>query len=193
MPGGVYINTPATTAGDATYLTNGLGRLDELSPEKSFAAPSKNNDLITQLQKSRKNGVSLKTPRASQRDPLRLLPNGPVGRSEFTPLMKSVTKNNLRRASAKKFGVPDTPAFLKENYSMNGATPGLPTMVDDSQILPENTTSSAGEAMNEPPIPQNISSSVNSTPLAQLPGRDGRGGVLGDGNIMTLREQENVR
>ena len=189
MPAGTYINTPQT---NQTYLTDGLGRLDELSPEKSFASPSRSHDLIGQIQKARRgNGINLKTPRAGGRDPLRLLPNGPPAKSEFTPLMKSVTKNNLRRASAKKFGVPDTPAYLKENYSINGATPALPKLGENSQIYAENTSSSAGDAIDYTPMPQNVSSSAQSTPLAQLPTRDG-GVVVGDGNMMTLREQENV-
>ena len=41
------------------------------------------------------------------------------------------------------------------------------------------------------PIPQAASSSVQSTTLPFLPGRDG-GGVLNDGQNMTLKEQENV-
>jgi hypothetical protein len=192
MPAGTYINTPQTLAGNETYLTNGLGRLDEVSPEKSFAPPSRSRDLIGQIQHARRgNGVSLRTPRVGGRDPLRALPNGPTAKSEFTPLMKSVTKNNLRRSSAKKFGVPDTPAYLKEGDSINGATPGLPKAGDNSNIYTEQTSSSAGDALDYTPMPQNVSSSVQSTPLAQLPAQDG-GAVVGDGNIMTLREQENA-
>jgi len=221
MPAGAYIATPQTHLGNSTsasYLTmtNGLGRLDELSPEKSFASPSgggrRTNDLVSQIQNSRRQGrnaaasnagISLRTPGAGGaggRDPLRVLLNGPTGRGEFTPLMKSVTKNNLRRTSAgaaknKKFGVPDTPAFLREGHSLNaGATPGLPRLGDQSGIYGENTGSSAtdADAVDYTPMPQNVSSSVKSTPLAQLPGRDGAGLAGGEGNVMTLREQENV-
>jgi hypothetical protein len=192
MPAGTYINTPQTLAGNETYLTNGLGRLDEVSPEKSFAPPSRSRDLIGQIQHARRgNGVSLRTPRVGGRDPLRALPNGPAAKSEFTPLMKSVTKNNLRRSSVKKFGVPDTPAYLKDGNSINGATPGLPKAEDNSNIYTEQTSSSAGDPIDYTPMPQNVSSSVQSTPLAQLPAKDG-GAVVGDGNIMTLREQENA-
>jgi hypothetical protein len=193
MPAGTYINTPQTLAGSETYLTNGLGRLDEVSPEKSFASPSRSHDLIGQIQKARRgNGVNLKTPRVGGRDPLRLLPNGPPAKSEFTPLMKSVTRNNLRRSSAKKFGVPDTPAYLRDGNSINGATPGLPKLGDISHIYAEHTSSSVGDGVDYTPMPQNVSSSARSTPLAQLPARDG-GAVMGEGNMMTLREQENAR
>jgi hypothetical protein len=190
MPHPDYIDTPQTAA-ENSYLTNGLGGLDELSPEKSFASPSKGRNLLQGIRNGR--GVSLKTPRAGGRDPLRLLPNGAASKGEFTPLMMSVTKkNHMRRASGKKVGA-QTPSFMKDNSIINGPTPALPRMGDNSHIYDERTSSSAGDAANETPMPQAVSSSsAQSTPLAQLPGRDGRGGVVGDGNMMTLREQENV-
>jgi chromosome segregation ATPase len=191
MPVGAYIGTPATNAGDGTYLTNGLDRLGELSPEKSVFAQSQNMDLITQMKNARGNSRALRTPRAGDRDPLRLLPN-PGAKSEFTPLMKSAAKNNMaRRLAGKKFGGPETPAYLREGFSINGGTPALPKMVDNSQLQSEHTGSSAGYNNDNTLLPHNVSSSANSTPLAQLPGRDA-GGVVNDGNMMTLREQENI-
>lgn len=189
MPHPEYIDTPQTAA-ENSYLTNGLGRLDELSPEKSFASPSKGRDLIQSMRNGR--GLSLKTPRAGGRDPLRLLPNGAGPKGEFTPLMMSVTKkNHLRQTSGKRPGA-EMPSYLQED-SMNGRTSALPRTVDNSQIYDEKTNSSAGNTANETPMPQAVSSSsAQSTPLAQLPARDGRGGVVGDGNMMTLREQEHV-
>lgn len=136
--------------------------------------------------------MNLKTPRAGLREPLKVLPNENQGKSEFTPLMKSITKRNTaRRLSGRRAGIPDTPAYLKDGYSMNGATPALPRADDNSQLHSEHTASSAGGAHDFTPIPQNVSSSAHSTPLAQLPMRDG-GGVVNDGNMMTLREQENI-
>lgn len=41
------------------------------------------------------------------------------------------------------------------------------------------------------PVPQVASSSVQSTPLPGLTSRDGN--ILGDGNNMTLKEQEKVQ
>ena len=197
MPAGAYIATPATNLENATYLTNGLDRLNNISPEKSYIPQSGRRDLIGDIQRARRgHGVNIKTPRASARDPLSLLPNGaPNAKSEFTPLMKSVTKNNLRRSSSgvKRMGVPDTPAALRD--SMYGATPGLPRLSENSQIYVEHTSSSTGShAVNyTPQVLQNVSSSAQSTPLAQLPGRDGAGNLAGgDGNMMTLREQENI-
>ncbi|KIW27928.1 uncharacterized protein PV07_07624 [Cladophialophora immunda] len=180
-----YINTPQAT--DASYITNGLDRLGEISPEKSFAAPAENRDLISQMRNAKTQGVNLRTPRAGLRDPLRLLPNGNQVRSEFTPLMQSATKKNIaRRLSSKKPGVQATPSYLKGGY-----TPGLPRLSDISQLASEHTSSSAGNAMDNTPMPQQISSSAQSTPLAQLPGRDA-GGLVNDGNMMTLREQESI-
>lgn len=185
-----YIGTPQTN--DASILTVGLDRIGEMSPEKSFFAPAQKQDLITQMKNARgQSGVNLKTPRAGTRDPLRLLPNGNQGKSEFTPMMKSVTKNNIaRRLSSRKSVGMETPAALKRNYA-NGTTPVLPRGEDGSHLQSENTSSSAGNANDYTPMPHNISSSAQSTPLAQLPNRD-NGKVVNDGNVMTLREQENV-
>jgi hypothetical protein len=212
MPGGNYIATPETAADHPSYLSTGLNGLDDLSPEKSFASPSKGRDLIQSLRRGRSGGValSLKTPRAggsgATRDPLHLLPNGRNAaaaggggqKGEFTPLMMSVTKKNHLQRTARgkrKSGIQSSPpSFMQENSILNGGTMPLPRLKEDSQMVyDERTSSSTGDAANETPMPQAVSSSAQSTPLAQLPGRDGRFGVVGDGNMMTLREQENVR
>lgn len=169
-----YIDTPKLS--EASRLSNLLD-LEGLSPEKSFLAPSQPRDLISQMRSAKMQGIDLKTPRNGTRDPLRLLPNGNHPKSEFSPFMKSATKNNIsRRLSSKK------PA--------SAYTPSLPRLVDVSQLEGENTSSSAGRVMDDTPVPQQASS-AHSTPLAQLPARD-KGGLLNDGNLMTLREQENI-
>ncbi|RMD42304.1 hypothetical protein DV735_g2832, partial [Chaetothyriales sp. CBS 134920] len=184
-----YIPTPRTT--DASYLSTGLERLGEMSPEKSFVNPQQGRDLITQMRSTRHSGSNQKTPRNGSRDPLRLLPNGNQGKSEFTPLMKSGVKNNMaRRLSARRTGGIETPAYLRNGY-VEGKTPGLPKLDDMSHLQSENTSSSAGNPHDYTPMPKVISSSAHSTPLAQLPQQD-IGGVVNDGNIMTLREQENI-
>ncbi|KAK5205773.1 hypothetical protein LTR96_008941 [Exophiala xenobiotica] len=181
-----YINTPAQT-NDGSFFTTGGDRLEDISPEKSFNIPGQNGDLISQMRNARSQGMNLKTPRAGTRDPLRLLPNGNQARSEFTPYLKSNAKNNIaRRLSSKKAGASSTPSFLK-----NGGTPALPRLSDLSRLDGEDTSSSAGRAVDDTPIPQHASSSVRSTPLAQLPGREA-GGLVNDGNMMTLREQESI-
>lgn len=97
--------------------------------------------------------------------------------------MKSAAKNNIaRRLSSKKPGAVGTPGYLKDGFSRPN---------DLSQIASENTSSSAGNAIDNTPMPQQIGSSAQSTPLVHLPGRDAAG-LVNDGNMMTLREQENI-
>ena len=191
MPG-PYIETPQTTAGDKTYLTRTNDKsahdLPSLSENSIAFSPSGDHDIIKALQngRRRRSGNDLKTPRAGGiRAALRPLTNGALG--EFTPMMKSVTKSNaLRSAMAKKFGTAETPAALKSGYKSANETPALPRSLHD---YGEDTSSSAG-VEDATPVPAVISSSAQSTPLAQLPGRNN--GVVGDGNVMSLREQENV-
>lgn len=87
-------------------------------------------------------------------------------------------------------GAPQTPAFLKAGYQETNS-PALPT-AEISGLYGDDTGSSVGVDGDGTPVPQVASSSAQSTPLAVLPKRDA-GGVLADqGNMMTLREQENV-
>ena len=186
-----YIDTPRTEIdGNATYLTNGLrsaarhnlSALD--SVENSFQTPTKDLDVVQALEKNRqRRDASLRTPRvttgASARsartvlNDRRTLPNAAPPKGEFTPLMKSATKNNFLRKST-----------ARRTSSMN--TPGLPTL-DESEMYTDSIRDSDDQAT---PLPQIASSSPQSTPL---PGRNSAGGIVGDGQAMTLREQENVR
>jgi len=202
-----YIDTPRTEAdGNATYLTNGLrsaartnlSALD--SVENSFEIPSKDEDIVQMMENGRKRqsggGFSLSTPRAgtgpkSTRNALndrRNLPSQAPQKGEFTPLMRSATKNNFLRnlTASRRSAAPQTPAYLRQSYRSNGETPGLPSM-DETETYEDGMT-------EEPtPLPQVASSSAQSTPLPTLPGRDGGGGVLNDGQkMMTLKEQEKV-
>lgn len=210
MPGTRYVDTPKTTA-DISHITDGLNGLDKLSPEKSFVSPgARGRDLFKP--KPARNGPGdgiggiLKTPRVGDgrdgRNPLKLLPNGvahhlppPKAAAEFTPLLKSVTrKNHAQRASGRKGG-GQSAGFTKDDSELNGrASAGLPRVSDGSAIYSEKTSSSAGDAENATPLAQlgDNSSGFESTPLARLPGRNEAGPVVGDGNVMTLREQENV-
>lgn len=197
-----YIDTPRTEIdGNATYLTNGfrsagrthLSALD--SVENSFHTPSKDNDVIKGFGDGRRraSGTSkVGTPRASTaqrstRSALRHLPTAAPASGEFTPLMKSAAKNNfLKNVSAiRGTDDPKTPGYMRGSNRGSAHTPGLPTM-DMSDIYEEDMT-----ADDPTPLPQVASSSAQSTPLPGLMGRDGRG-VLGDGQNMTLKEQERV-
>ncbi|KAH0562834.1 hypothetical protein GP486_002541 [Trichoglossum hirsutum] len=177
----VGIDTPRSEFGNATSATN-LGDLD-FSQEQSFQSPSRgNNDLVKQIQNSRR-GITLKTPRS--RMPFGDRHNIPAPQGEFTPLLKSVTKSNLLRNQGKQF----TPGFMR---GLNVAeSPALPA--ESSRVYEGGDTEvSYDENDHDTPMPQIADSSAASTPLAMLPRREG-GGVLADGAAsMTLKEQENI-
>lgn len=183
-----YVETPRTDAGNATYMSN-AHNLEDFSVENSFLSPSKTrDDLVSQLRNGR--GISLKTPRS--RVPFadrQNISKGPL-RGEFTPLLKSAARNNMLK-KGKLSGAPQTPAFLKAGYQESNS-PVLP-QPEISRLYEDDTRSSIDGSADGTPVPQIASSSAQSTPLAVLPKRDA-GGVLTDqGNMMTLREQENVR
>lgn len=180
------METPQTDAGNSTYMPNGYG-LDDFSVENTFLSPSKKEkDLVSQLRNGR--GISLKTPRS--RPPFgdrRNLPLAPV-QGEFTPLLKSVAKKNFQR-SGKRTGAPETPSFLQKG-SKGTDSPALPTATPG--VYSENTGSSVGTTQDGTPVPPIASSSAQATPLAVLPKREGEGVLTDQGNVLTLREQENV-
>ncbi len=184
-----YIETPRTDAGNATYMTNSHD-FENFSVEPSLLSPLKRkDDIVSQLRNGR--GISLKTPRA--RVPLADRRNLP-GRTEFTPLLQSVARKRLERnGNGKLGGAPDTPAFLKASYQ-GGDSPALPGG-DVSGVYGSDMGSSVlGDGDGDgTPMPQVASSSAQSTPLAVLPKRDAAGALTDQGNMMTLREQENVR
>lgn len=168
------IGTPLPDATGMSMMSEGFDDLDKLGVEQSFVAPAGRDA----LRAGTKDKMSLTTP-GGPRNPLQLLPNGAQSRAvklEFTPLMKSALRNNMSKkistTSRKGPRVPDTPGMA------------LPRL-EESMV----STSSAGRH-DYTPMPQQLSSSVNSTPLAQLPPRDGA--VVNEGNMMTLREQENI-
>ncbi|KAL4956464.1 microtubule associated-domain-containing protein [Aspergillus filifer] len=197
-----YIDTPRTEVdGNATYLTNGyrsvgrhnLSALD--SVENSFQTPSKDEDILKVLGDNRRRSSAaskLNTPRAtvgpkSTRSALNSRQSLPQAgaKGEFTPMLKSAMKNNYIRnmSTTRGSSVPKTPSYLRPGYRSNGNTPGLPEMtgIDEEDVTGDDPT----------PVPQVASSSVQGTPLPGLASRDGNG-VLGDGNNMTLKEQEKI-
>lgn len=182
-----YTDTPGAEAGNLTSTTTGFC-IDDISAENTFLSPSKKEpDLVSQMRNHR--GVNLKTPRS--RAPFgdrRNLPVAP-GQGEFTPLLKSVAKKNLQRAGRQNGG-PDTPDFLKKGYK-GAPSPALPARSLGGYS--ENTGSSVGTSDDGTPVPPVASSSAQATPLAILPKRNAEGVLVEQGNVLTLREQENVR
>ncbi|MCJ1390835.1 hypothetical protein MMC18_003696 [Xylographa bjoerkii] len=182
-----FIDTPRTDAGNATYLDNGHN-IEALSAENSFLSPvKKQGDLLAQLRSHR--GSTLKTPR--MRAPFADRRNLPAAQAqaEFTPLLKSVTKRNASRLG-KENVVPQTPAFLKPGYQVKDS-PALQAP-ESSVLYGDETRSDVGAAEEATPLPQTASSSAQSTPMPVLPKRDGNGVLQDHGNMMTLREQENI-
>ncbi|QGI80714.1 unnamed protein product [Fusarium fujikuroi] len=180
--GGGALDTPRTNIGDATYL--GQPDFADITQEASFQSPPKEGNLLQQLRNGRSNGINLRTPR--QRGPLADRRNLPpsVGGAEFTPLLKSATRNSVRRYGKENgTAVPNTPALDK---------------IDEGDLtpVPRGDTSiylgSRNQSYMENTIPEVDTSSAASTPLAVPRRRGGDKGPLQDGNQLSLREQENV-
>ncbi|TQV98270.1 hypothetical protein V2A60_007975 [Cordyceps javanica] len=182
--GGV-LDTPRTNIGDATYLGRGPDFAD-ISQEASFHSPQKEGgNILQQLRNGRSNGngVNIRTPR---RDPLTDRNNLPpsIGGAEFTPLLKSATRNSIRQRSGKENGAVSLTPNLSR-IDENDLTP-VPRM--DASMY----STSRNQSYLDHTIPQIDSSSVASTPLALATRRGGDKGPLQDGNQLSLREQENV-
>ncbi|KAJ2974131.1 hypothetical protein NQ176_g6220 [Zarea fungicola] len=180
--GGV-LDTPRTNVGDATYLSRAPDFAD-ISQEASFHSPEKDSgNILQQLRAGRANGSSIRTPR---RDPLTDRNNLPpsIGGAEFTPLLKSATRNSIRRRGG------------KENGALS-LTPSL-SRIDENDLTPVQRidasmySTSRNQSYLDHTLPQIDSSSVSSTPLAISARRGGDKGPLQDGNQLSLREQENV-
>jgi hypothetical protein len=148
------LDTPRTNVGDATYL--GQPDFGDITQEASFQSPPKDGNLLQQLRNGRSNGIDLRTPR--QRGPLADRRNLPpsVGGAEFTPLLKSATRNSVRR-------------FGKENGTAVPNTPAL-DKIDEGDLtpVPRGDTSiymgSRNQSYLENTIPEVDTSRATSTP-----------------------------
>lgn len=180
---GLGLDTPRTEVGNATYLTQQIDL--DISQEASFQSPSKDQNILQQLRNGRRaGGTALRTPRSrvpfSER---RNLPVSNFGGGEFTPLLKSATRNSALR-----------------NGKENGRTPGfksvrLGDVAEELSPVPQFNSFVYDDVRdssyaNATPAPRVESSSANSTPLALLPKRNNKEGILKDGAQMSLREQE---
>lgn len=163
-----YLDTPRTEAADMTRFTQ--PDID-FSKEESFQAPAGRDTLFNQMSGAR-------TPRA----PLAQLRNHNA-KNEFTPMLKSATANRTRQVNNLLNGKLTTPAALKPGFDLGGSP--LP----DATAL-ESSSFSETSINGRTPIPQ-ASSSAMSTPMA-LPRRAEGELDTGNGNVLTLREQEAV-
>jgi chromosome segregation ATPase len=177
---GFGLDTPRTNVGDATYLSRQPDF--DISQEASFQSPGKDNNLLQQLRNGRSGRINLSTPRGRAPFADRInLPAG-IGGAEFTPMLKSATRNSARRGYGKENGaVPATPALDRIEEDLT-PIPSMDTSVYTSRNMSymDNT------------LPQVDSSSTASTPMVMLPRRGDGSGPLHDGNQLSLREQENV-
>jgi len=178
------LDTPRTDLGDLTRFSNAADL--DFTVDNSIPSPTKDsNDLLKQIRGM--GGPNIRTPRP--RAPFMDRRNLP-SKNEFTPLLKSATRNRLMHSSGpgKENRNLQTPAGLKASYGVD--SPGLPL---NSSIMHEELTESSagdgdGQATTIPPV---SSSSALSTPMAVLP-RRGEGPLDNGRNLATLREQEAV-
>lgn len=163
---------------DSSRAESSIDLLDDLtlgSRMDSFQSPG--GDDILKATKGRRGRTGMTTP-ARQ-----ILGSRGAGKNEFTPLLQSVQRSNLRAKIIGSNGRPPTPPFLKKGAFLMDS-PQLPHAAS-SDINDDTTYQSREETVLGPP-----DLSINSTPMAPLP--RGRGGVLEHDGQMTLREQEKV-
>jgi hypothetical protein len=165
------LNTPGTDAGDATRYNNQTEV--DFSLEQTFHAPADRDSLF-------KKAGGARTPR----NPLAALRNANA-RVEFTPMLKSATANRTRQVNGLLDGKMTTPAALKPGFRL-GNSP-LP----EASTFDVQSSSFAESIYGRTPVPD-PSSSAMSTPMA-LPRRAEGEMDSGNGNVLTLREQEAVR
>lgn len=170
------LDTPRTDFGASTTQAGDLADLTQ----DSIPSPSKdNNDLLKQIRGLR--APPSRVPRA--RTPLASRQNVPA-KNEFTPLLKSATRNRSALNILGKENKPNTPAGFRDSFRSDG--PELP--VNSSVILEEETGSSIGGQGT--PVAPVSSSSALTTPMPAFSRRGQNGGD--GGNLATLREQEEV-
>lgn len=168
-----YLASPGTEA-DTTMNQTMRHDLD-FSMEQTFHAPEGRDALFKTL-----GGARQPQQASTPRNPLATVRNLNA-RSEFTPMLKSATANRTRQVNGLLNGKLTTPAGLKRGYQVS-TTP-----------LPEASSFDASSSsINErTPMPEMHSSSDMSTPMV-MP-RKGEGEMdNGNGNVLTLREQEAV-
>lgn len=178
---GIGLDTPRTNLGDATYLERQPDF--DMTQEPSFQSPS-NEPNVFQSLRNANTRPSFRTPRANKnRAPFsdRINLPGGIGGAEFTPLLKSATRNSARRRSGKENGLT-TPALARIGEDMTPVQVGETSMYRSSQDP---------SFMDHTPLPDGDSDSTASTPMIMRRGKSGDG-PLQDGQQLSLREQENV-
>ena len=150
------------------------------SQEPSFVSPSKLKQqppaFLSRLQKPTGN-----TPLAEIKNNVR--PPRPAGKNEFTPMLKSVTKNQFT-----KRGFTATPSRLRHTLGKAASTSNLHEMTEMDAEFSEEGASLAGQGEKELADMSSASASFQSG--LKLPTRSP--GSNDGAAMMTLREQEKV-
>jgi hypothetical protein len=187
----------ATTAGhfaiqtprSETQTINSINP-DELtfgSQEASFVSPSK---LAKQQHQTPAQQFLSRLTKPTGNTPLGEIKNNArparIGKNEFTPMLKSVTKNQFMKRG---LSMGQTPSKLRNGFGKSASTSNLPEMaemesVDFSRISGEDDGS---PTQNENELAEMSSASVSGLKLPQRSPGSNEGAA-----IMTLREQEKV-
>jgi hypothetical protein len=164
------LETPRTEVGDMTRFTSNEA---SFSMEETFHAPPDRDNLFKQMGGARTPTNKLAGRRIS-------------AKNEFTPMLKSATANRIKQVNGLLNGNGNltTPAAMKPGFQM-GNTP-LP----EASTFDVQSSSFAESVDGRTPVPD-LSSSAMSTPMA-LPRRAEGEMDNGNGNVLTLREQEAV-
>lgn len=162
------IDTPRTEVGDASRYQTEVS----FSMEESFVPPAGRDELFKKMSGARTPRNPLATMRSAN------------ARNEFTPMLKSATTNRTRQVNGLINGKITTPAALKPGFTMSNSP--LP----EASTYDVQSSSFAESVDGRTPVPD-VSSSAMSTPMA-LPRRAEGELDNGNGNVLTLREQEAV-
>jgi hypothetical protein len=163
------LETPRTEVGDLTRFTSNE---PSFSMEETFHAPADRDNLFKQMGGARTPRNNVASRRIS-------------AKNEFTPMLKSATANRIKQVNGLLNGKITTPAAMKPGFQM-GNTP-LP----EASTFDVQSSSFAESVDGRTPVPD-LSSSAMSTPMAYPRRAEGEMDT-GNGNVLTLREQEAVR
>jgi hypothetical protein len=143
------------------------------SMEETFHAPTDRDNLFKQMSGARTPRQSLAGRRQQN------------AKNEFTPMLKSATANRTRQVNGLLDGKITTPAAMKPGFQVSN------TPLPEASTFDIQSSSFADSVDGRTQLPD-PSSSAMSTPTA-LPRRAEGEMDNGNGNVLTLREQEAVR
>jgi hypothetical protein len=189
----VYPGTiPSPGANTTTYTQDDYSSQDLGSLIESFQSPGGDRNIFAGVAGKRDHKFTAATPQRQVFGPLTNRAGAGGARNEFTPLLKSVHRSQMK--SKVNGGIP-VPEFLKPGARI-GSSPMLPTGTPGGDARGDSTYRTEGEEDETISPAQGLpDSSVGSTPMGPRGGGGGAGGnvaPLGGDGLMTLREQEKV-